>query len=153
MPYVKQPDDLTNAKIAFTDEGGLAIRLINGTGADSVKGTTIHATSTDLTVEKSAVNIPDTFGVIYEDDIPNGSEMWVVVSGIADVLFSNAPTSGYLARTPLNADDTGVKVAGKALSEAFPTSPFADDKHFCEIGHILETKAEAGLAKVNLHFN
>jgi hypothetical protein len=151
MPYVLQPDDLTNAKIAFTDDGGLAIRLINGTGADSVKGTVIHSHTSDLTVEATPVNVPDAFGVVYEDDIANGQEMWVVIAGIADVLFSNAPTAGYLARTGLTVD-TG-EVAGQALSENIPTSPFATDKHFCEIGHILETKAAAGLAKVNLHFN
>ena len=48
--------------------------------------------------------------------------------------------------------DTG-EISGQALNEAVPTSPFATDKHFCEIGHVLETRTGAGLAKVNLHFN
>jgi hypothetical protein len=58
---------------------------------------------------------------------------------------------GYLARTGLAAD-TG-EVAGQALSEALPESPFTDAKHFCEIGHCLESRTGAGLALVNLHFN
>jgi hypothetical protein len=151
MPYVLQPDDLTDAKIAFTDQGGIAIKLINKTGAATVKGTVVTTGTADNGVIKVPVNVPNPIGVFYEDDVAADAEAWVVVSGIADVLFSNAPTRGYLARTGLTAD-TG-EVSGEALSEAVPTSPFADDKHFCEIGHILETKAEAGLAKVVLHFN
>ncbi len=60
-------------------------------------------------------------------------------------------TAGQLARTFVTAD-AGF-VAGRALAENVPTAPFASDKHFCEIGHVAETRVGAGLAKVNLHFN
>jgi hypothetical protein len=152
MGYRIDTDAIATGKIAVTDAGGLAVKMINKTGADSVKGKVVTADSAvDNAVILVPLNIPNPIGVFLEDDIPDGEEAWIVISGIADVLFINAPTRGYLARTFLNADTT--KESGLTLSEAVPSSPFAADKHFCEIGHILETKAAAGLAKCLLHFN
>jgi hypothetical protein len=74
-----------------------------------------------------------------------------VVSGIADVYFWGNTVRGHLARTGI-ASDTG-EVSGQALSEAVPESPFATDKHFCEIGHVIESRTGAGLAKIIMHFN
>jgi hypothetical protein len=42
---------------------------------------------------------------------------------------------------------------GNAVAEAVPSSPFATDKHFQEIGHVLETTGGAGLALCLLHSN
>lgn len=152
MGYTLTSTATSTDKIAITDAGGLAIKLTNKTGAASVAGYIVTAdTTTDNAVKLVPVQEPNAIGVFLEDDIADGDEAWVVISGIADVYFSVAPTKGYLARTGLTAD-TG-EVSGQALSEAIPSSPFATDKHFCEIGHILETKAGAGLAKVVLHFN
>lgn len=137
-------------KVRITPEGGLAIQYINQTGETSVKGTTVRITA-DSTVGKTAINVPDCIGVIYNSGIPVGQKVWVVISGVAQVLFKNATTAGYLARTFVTADVGSV--VGKALSEAVPTPPFANDKHFCEIGHIIETVGAPGLARVNLHFN
>ena len=152
MGYTLSSTATSTDKIAITDAGGLAIKLTNKIGAASVKGYIVTAdTTTDNAVKLVPVQEPNAIGVFLEDDIADGDEAWVVISGIADVYFSVAPTKGYLARTGLTAD-TG-EVTGQALSEAIPSSPFATDKHFCEIGHILETKGSAGLAKVVLHFN
>ena len=152
MGYNIDPTSTATGKIAVTDDGGLAIKLTNKTGAASIEGYVVTASdTTDNAVMLVPVQDPDAIGVFLESDVADGDEAWVVISGIAEVYFSNAPTKGYLARTGLTAD-TG-EVSGQALSEAIPTSPFATDKHFCEIGHILETKSEAGLAKVVLHFN
>ena len=135
-----------------TPEGGLAVRMINSTGAVSVKGTVVQASPThDRGVYPIQQNIPDPIGVIYESGIADGKDVWVVISGIADVLFTNAPTRKYLARGFVTGEAT--YEAGKALSEEVPSSPFASDKHFYEIGHIVESKTEPGLAKVLLHFN
>jgi len=98
------------------------------------------------------VDVPNPIGVIYEDGIADGEKVWVVIQGIAEVLFGNAPTAGLFARGFLTADGASY-VAGKALCEAVPTSPFASDKHFYEIGHVLETRNDAGLARTILHFN
>jgi len=97
------------------------------------------------------IDAPSCIGVFYEDGIADGSLAWIVVSGIADVYYWGSTTRGQLARTGLTTD-TG-EVSGQALSEAIPSAPFATDKHFCEIGHVLETRSGAGLAKTLLHFN
>ncbi len=128
------------------------VTLINKTGGVSVKGTVVCASSTtDLAVSKIAVDTPDPFGVIYEDGIADGQPVKVVVGGIADVLFIGNTTRKHLARGFITAD--AGYIAGYALSEQVPSSPFATDKHFYEIGHVLESRVGAGLAKVMLHFN
>jgi hypothetical protein len=142
----------TYHKIRFTPEGGLAISLINKTGSNSVKGYCVTTNdAVDNSVKLVLIDTPDCIGVFYESGVADGYETWVVTSGIADVYFWGSTTRGHLARTGLSAD-TG-EITGQALSEVFPSSPFATDKHFCEIGHVLENRTGAGLAKVALHFN
>jgi len=141
-----------SANIKFTPDGGLAVLLTNRTGAASVKGNVLTQDSVnDKSVVLILQNIPNPIGVFLESGIPNGSAAWVVVSGIADVYFIGSTTRGHLARGFVTAD-AGF-ITGQALSEAVPGSPFATDKHFYEIGHVLETRTGAGLAKVNLYFN
>lgn len=139
-------------KVKHTEDGGIAVKLTNKTGAASVKG---YVVTPDDTVENAVklvpVNEPDAIGVFLESGVADGDEAWVVVSGLAYVYFSSDTSPGYLARTGLTAD-TG-EVAGQALAEAYPTSPFATDKHFCEIGHCLEAITGPGLCKCVLHFN
>lgn len=87
----------------------------------------------------------------HEPATPDGAECWVVISGIAEVLFIGNTVTGYLARTFLSSE--AGYITGYAVAEALPTPPFDTDKHFCEIGHVLTTRTGAGLAKVVLHFN
>lgn len=135
-----------------TPEGGYAIKLVNRTGAISVKGYAVTPSDVyDNAVKKIVVDVPNPIGIVYESGVADGSTMWVVVAGIAEVYFANTPIRGHLARGFV-ASDVGY-VSGQLKSEAFPTSPFATDKHFFEIGHVLETKAVPGLAKTVLHFN
>jgi len=139
----------TRAKI--TPDGGLAVRYINGTGGASIKGSTVHL-SAPWTVELTQIGVPDCIGVVLDSGVPNGAWMWVVVSGIADVLFLNQATASYLVRTFITTDAS--KQVGKGWSENVPTAPFATDKHFCEIGHIIESNSGPNqLAKCNLHYN
>lgn len=143
---------VTSSKIRVTPEGGTAILLTNKTGANSVKGEVVSVSPTfNNAVAKIIVNVPDPIGVFYESGIADGSEVWIVVSGIADVYFIGNTTRGHLARGFITAD--AGYVTGQVLSEAVPTSPFATDKHFYEIGHVLESRTGAGLAKCVLHFN
>lgn len=140
-------------KIKFTPEGGLAVRMINKTGAASVKGYLVdQSTTTDLAVQLIVKDVPDVFGAIYDSGIADGEYVWVVIAGIADVYYIGNTTRKYLCRGFLTADGAGY-VAGQALAEAVPTSPFSSDKHFYEIGHVLEARTGAGLAKTMLHFN
>lgn len=138
----------------ITPLGGLARLYINQTGETSVAGKWVqmHDSISDA-VQLCVINEPDPIGVIFSNGVPVGGYMWVVCSGVAEALFSNAPTAGYLARGFIAADATASYTAGIFLSEAVPSSPFASDKHFYEGGHIMETKTAEGTAKVNLHFN
>lgn len=139
-----------------TELGGLAIKLTNKTGATSVKGTLVDAhTSVASAFALVGVGGVDPCGIVYGDDageqVADAVECWVVVTGIAQVLFTGSTTLGHFARMSIAAD-TG-DAAGLAQSEAVPTSPFATDKHFQEIGHVIEAIGAAGLAKCVLHFN
>lgn len=143
------------AKATLNNDGGLMVKLTNKTGAASVKGEVVHvydATAVNNAVAKIIVDDPDPFGVFYESGIADGAEAWIVTSGMADVYFTGDTTRGHIARGYLTADGAGY-VAGQALSEAVPVSPFSSDKHFYEIGHVLESRTGAGLAKCILHFN
>jgi len=135
----------------FTPEGGIAVRLLNKTGSDSIKGYIVTASSSvKEAVSLAVLDGPDIIGVFYEDGIPDASYAYVVISGKAQVYFNGNTTRGYIARNRYTGDGGS---NGQAQSEALPTPPFSTDKHFQEIGHILETRTGAGLALVNLHFN
>lgn len=143
---------VTSQRVMVTPEGGIAVKLTNNTGAVSVKGALVTTSSAvAMGVVLVAVDIPNPIGVFYESGVANGAEAWVVVSGITEVLFVGNTTRGHLARGFITGDSG--YVAGRALSEAVPTSPFASDKHFYEIGHLLESRVGAGLAKIVMHFN
>jgi hypothetical protein len=150
-----QKENALAEMVKFTAEGGLAIRLLNKTGGVSVKGevvTVYDDTAIDSAVEKIVVDVPNPIGVFYETGVADGSLAWVVVSGIADVYFVGDATRGHIARGFLSTDGASY-VAGQAMSEAIPGSPFSADKHFYEIGHVIQSRTGAGLAKVVLHFN
>lgn len=144
-----------NDKAMLTPDGGLAIKLTNKSGGATVKGEVVKgysASAINNAVDKIVVDVPNPIGVFYESGVADGAEAWVVVSGIADVYFVGNTTRGHMARGFLTADGASY-VTGQALSEAVPTSPFDVDKHFYEIGHVLESRTGAGLAKTVLHFN
>jgi len=139
-------------KTKMTRTGGFAIKLTNKTGANSIAGYCVTADdSTNDAVKLVPVDVPSCIGVFLDSGVSDGSEAWVVISGIADVYYWGTTVRGYLARTGLTAD-TG-EVSGQATAEVVPTSPFSVDKHFCEIGHCIETRTGAGLARTVLHFN
>ena len=135
----------------LTIEGGFAIRVINDTGETSVKGKIVEAdASQDNSVELTSNDDVDPLGIIYTAGVAVGGYIWVVVSGIADVLYGTAVTRGTFSRVPVVADGIA---AGLAVNEALPVPPFSTDKHFQEIGHPIESIGAPGLAKTILHFN
>ena len=139
---------LNNNVITITELGGIAIKMT--AGENLIKGdiVDIHA---DGKVYKIIVNVPDPIGCVYQA-VAADAEVLIVITGVAEVYFVGNTTAGHFARGFLTADGASY-VAGLALSELLPTSPFDDDKHFYEIGHVLESRVGAGLAKVVLHFN
>jgi len=152
MPFSLKQIKENNMNVKLTPEGGIAVQYINACAGPSVKGTCVTIKdSAPWSVTEVPIQVPNCIGIVYEDNIAVGDRVWVVISGIAPVLFWTPTIAGQLARTGLTVD-VG-EVAGKAIAENIPTSPFGVDKHFCEIGHVIETNTAPGLANVNLHFN
>lgn len=134
-----------------TPEGGKAVRMINKTGANSIKGTVLkNSTTTDNGVALTTNGNVNPIGIMYDNGKADGEYVWVVVAGIADVLYGTAVTRATFSRVPVVADGVA---SGRAVNEALPVPPFATDKHFQEIGHSTESRATPGLAKTILHFN
>lgn len=131
----------------FTPDGGIYETFINTTGI-SVKGTIVVAsTTTNNAVDIAPIGSIMPIGVIYEDKVPNGSPVKVVVYGKAEVLLedSQSATTGYWC-------SVSNTVAGRMLQQ--PSEP-TDTNHNREIGHSLQT-VDSGtdvLALIQLHFN
>jgi len=131
----------------FTAEGGFYETFVNDTGALSVKGTIVTASS----LVDNAVSIAPPFsnmplGVIYDDGVASGSMVKVVVYGKAQVLLKNgeSATRGYISLV----SDT----AGRMYQRA----DYVDEaEHSRQIGQSIETKASGSnvLSLVQLHFN
>lgn len=139
-------------KVKFTPEGGLAVRLINKTGAASVHGnlvSTYSATAVNEAFRLSATTSYEHVGVVYEAGVADGSLCWVVVSGIAEILIDN---SQAVALNDLLLSSTST--AGRAdVAAAVP--PVSDADHFREVGHAISscTAGTDNKVKVLLHFN
>jgi hypothetical protein len=134
-------------KFKFTAEGGIAIRLINKTGSNSVKGTVVIADPTnDFSYILSPTSGINPIGVVYENGIPDGNYTWVVIVGIAQVLIENG--SGVISGSWAGTSNT---VAGRAYSSI---SPPAAPTHDQELGHYIETKIAGTdvLASAVLHY-
>lgn len=82
--YLRSPEG-DNFKI--THEGGFAIRLANGTGADSVKGMAIEFSSVLDETYLVASHSFNVQGFVYEDGIPDGEQVWCVIKGVCHALL------------------------------------------------------------------
>ena len=138
-------------KMGVSAEGALLVSLTNKNGSSISKGYLVHGTTTDSGVSLTDVGDPDIMGVVYDTTCADGATCWIAIQGIADVYFGTTTTHDHIARMTASGD-TGA-ADGVAISEPVPTSPFATDKHFQEIGHVLEDIGGAGLAKTLIHFN
>lgn len=134
-----------------TPEGGVVTFVINKTGAPSIKGYIVEPSlTTDFGVKYTEPGDSDPLGIVYDSDVPDGGQMRIVVAGIADVYYRGNVTRGTFSRVATTVEAGN---GGQAVNEALPTPPFATDKHFQEIGHPIESRVGAGLAKTILHFN
>lgn len=137
-------------KFKFTPEGGYAIKLTNKTGAASVKGMLVKgSTANDNAFVETATSDELPIGAVYEAGVADGSDCWVVVSGIAEVLLENG--SGTTNRGGWVG--TSATAAGRAITLA--SSPGNTVEHFREIGHCLESQNAGSnvLCKIVMHFN
>ena len=132
------------AKSKLTVEGGIAIKLKNNTGSASVKGQLVEPDpGEDNAVVTVAISSDECIGIVYDAGVADGSDMWVVVSGIADVLIdAGGCASSDRLISSATAGSADVWNVGGAVAT-----------HFQEIGHSIGTVVGAGLAKVVLHFN
>jgi len=141
---------IVNSGARLTAEGGLATYMINATGAPSVKGTLIEASSAvDHGFILCGVGDDDPVGIVYDGGIADGQPCLVVVSGFAECLIEAGSTiqRRYWGRTPTATPgrvDLSNVIGGGSVAE-----------HFKECAHCFETKANTGdtLALCAVHFN
>jgi hypothetical protein len=135
---------LNTEKVKLTTEGGIAILLTNKTGVNSVQGQIVIAsTGTANSFATAAANEDMPIGAVYNAGVADGSECWVVVAGIADVLVDAA---GAALGNVLYCGATGGSATAAAALPAVAN-------HNREVGHGLEARANAGLIKAILHWN
>ena len=147
-------DVLADQKAFSSPEGAQCVRLTNKTGAPSVKGTVVEAsTGTDDAFASTHADDDQPIGVVYEDGVADGDECYVAYSGRAQVLLKNgtAGTHGNWVRTSIT--DAG---RANATLAAPPGGGIPElDQHMSEIGHCLQTIADGTdvLCWMWLHLN
>jgi len=135
-------------KSGRTAIGGSAVKLTNKTGGSTVAGQLVEASTpvgadTDDAFETAAMSADNVIGIVLDAGVADGSEAWVVVSGIADVLMdAGGSARGDRIISSATAGSADVWNVGGAVAT-----------HFLEIGHCIETRVGAGLARCILHFN
>jgi hypothetical protein len=141
--------DRNPARMRFTSEGGLALRLTNKTGANTVRGSVVEIyddSAIDNAVTLSEANDIHPIGVMYDDGVADGSECWVVIAGRCQILLKDgvAGVRGYW----LGTSDT----AGRANCKADPAS---QSEHMQEIGHCMQSISSGTNVLVYgiIHFN
>lgn len=139
------------AMVALSPEGGVLVKLVNRTGAISVKGSVLSISElheASVTLQSAEF---DAACIMYSAGVAEGAECWVVVSGVAEVLLKDgtAATAGYWSKC---ADTDG---RAEVTTPPAGVGAVTLSEHFKEVGHCLETKAAGTdvLAKLVIHFN
>ena len=137
-----QGESYPSPKTKITSIGGYAVLLTNETGAVSVAGELVKAsTGTADAVASAAGGELMAIGAFLDDSVAEHAEAWIVQSGIADV----------------KADGTGwglgdrIVTSGTAKRGAANNNP-AVAVHFQEIGHAIETAGANENARCVIHF-
>jgi hypothetical protein len=135
-----------------TGEYGVQIQLINQSTATATKGKLVNPLDGgDNSFRYATTNSPDILGIVAESSIGKGSWGWVWIQGVAQVYIQSSASAGMFVRNTATGDAS--TAAGLATAEADPTSPFATDKHFQEVGHCIQGTSATGVALCVLHFN
>lgn len=134
----------------ISPEGGILTVLKNNTGAPSVRGTLVQASTTPDSFVVANTSGMTCIGAVYDDGIPNGKPCRIVISGVADVLLEDgdSSTAGDWIRV-------SVVQAGRAFSETGVPSPPTSENHFREIGHCIKTVSSGTdvMTRIIMHFN
>lgn len=144
----------TSEKFITTDEGGIGVKMINKTGAASVKGTIVEASlTTDNAFGLTGATDYMPIGAVYENGIADGEECTVIIYGIAELLLqdSTASTKGYW----VNTSDTQAGRVDATVAIPAGGTITALENHMREVGHCIESKTAGTnvLAKCVMHFN
>jgi hypothetical protein len=145
----------TGRSVGWTSEGGLAVKMINKTGAASVKGTLVRPSSTTAgAVTIIDPNHADPIGAIYDSGVAEGSDVWVVVSGVAEILIDDGTAATLRGWASVSSTTAGRVSVGIAP----PTTPGSWEDvqtHMREVGHGIEAKSAGTnvVAKFIIHFN
>ncbi len=133
-----------DSKGKMTTIGGYAVKLTNKTGGNTVAGQLVIAsTGTTDAFATAGANEDNVIGAVLDAGVADGAEAWVVTGGIADVLMDGGGSEfGDRIISSSTAGSADVWNVGGAVAT-----------HFLEIGHCLETRIGAGLARINIHFN
>jgi len=144
-------------KVKHTDIGGLAVKMTNRTGAVSEAGRLVEASSSyDSAVDIVAANGVDCIGAFLDSGVADGSEAWIVIAGICDVLLED--NTGTTRDYWVKVSDTEAGYAD-GTNSAPPGGTITNiQDHFSEIGHALQNISAGGvgthqLARIILHFN
>lgn len=135
--------------IGITNSGNIGIgrKLINKTGAASIKGTVVStSTTTDFAFMVAVANCDECIGIVYTNGVADGDPCLIIEGFSADVLLKDATASAHGNWAGMS------DVAGRA--DMSGASPPAAPQHFEEIGHCLETKGANTdvLAEADIHF-
>lgn len=138
-----------NAKSGNTAIGGFAVKMTNKTGVASVAGKVVECSgAVDDAVALSDADGDHSIGVFLDSGIADGSETWIVVGGVADVLYEDGESSTR---------DQWVFMSGTAgFAQDQAATPGHAADHWKEIGHCCETVTYVDtpiLARCILHFN
>ena len=146
-------DSATSDFIRITEDGSLAVRLTNGTGAASVKGTLVTAGTSFMSFVANPADAPKPIGAVYEGDVANGELCWVAILGFVQVLLEDSTSSTAGNWVKMSDNDAG-RADATNLTPPGGTIQALED-HLSEIGHCLES-VTAGTDKLCwtlMHFN
>jgi hypothetical protein len=129
----------------ITAEGGYAVKLIAGEALNKGEVVYINPAGADNNVYKAPTSNEMPIGIVYAT-VTSTSSVWIVVSGIAEVL----PETGI---TAVRGDVIYTSASQAGRVEQAASVPVAAT-HFRECGHFLANGSGAGvLTKAILHFN
>lgn len=140
----EERDALTVTKSKNTLIGGFAVKLTNKTGAASVEGEIVIAsTATALAVASTGADSVIPIGSFLDSGVPDGKDAWIVISGIANVKYDAAGA------------DMGdwIKCSGTVKRAESSGSEVPGVNHFRELGHAIEDAAANSLGRIVMHFN
>lgn len=154
MPFMQIGEKMRIGYDPDTGERGTQMRLVNETGSASVKGTVVAPdSSVDQAVVAIVADTPDPIGVIAEDGVADGSEVWCWMPGsLCQVLLEDGTAATrdnwvYVSQNDNGRADatTAAPPPGGGISEL--------DTHFQEFGHSAESQASGTDVLCLIHFH